>query len=164
MKRRQTSVPTQWLVADDRIDDALWRAVRRLPRGSGVLVLYRELPKRERSRLLSKLRILAGQRRLTIVDEQEGGAARIHNLAELRRAGMANTPLLFLSPIYPTRSHHEWTAVPRLKAAGIVKLARVPVIALGGMDERRFRRIERLGFSGWAGIDAWIQNLNAVPT
>ena len=155
MRRRQSSVPTRWLVADDRIGDALWRAVRRLPRGSGVLVLYRELPKQERSKLLFKLRILARQRRLTIVDEREFGAARIHNLAELRRAGIATTSLLFLSPIYPTRSHPEWIALPRLKAAGLVRLATVPVIALGGMDERRFRRIERLGFSGWAGIDAW---------
>jgi thiamine-phosphate pyrophosphorylase len=31
------------------------------------------------------------------------------------------------------------------------------VIALGGMDEHRFRRVQKLGFAGWAGIDAWLR-------
>jgi thiamine-phosphate pyrophosphorylase len=44
-----------------------------------------------------------------------------------------------------------------MRAAALLRLAKSPVIALGGMGERRFRRIQRLGFSGWAGIDAWIR-------
>ena len=155
MRRRQSSVPRQWVVADYRLGEPLWKAVGSLPRGSGVLVLYRDLPRRQRSRLLRRLRILAHRRSLTIVDERERGASRVHNVGEIRRARVAQVPLLFLSPIYPTRSHLEWKPLPRLRAATLVRLARVPVIALGGMNERRFRRIARLGFSGWAGIDAW---------
>jgi hypothetical protein len=44
-----------------------------------------------------------------------------------------------------------------MRAAALVRLCRAKVIALGGMTEKRFCRIERLGFQGWAGISAWIR-------
>ena len=47
--------------------------------------------------------------------------------------------------------------VGRLKAAALLRLAKAPAIALGGMSPQRFKRVERLGFQGWAGIDAWIR-------
>jgi len=156
MTRRQT-VPSQWLVADERSGDGLWSALRRLPRGSGVLFLYREMPKRQRARLLAKLRNRGRQRGLLLADEAAGEAARIHDLAELRSALLRRTPLIFLSPIFSTRSHPEWTPLSRLKAAAMIRVATAPVIALGGMNEKRFRRVKRLGFQGWAGIDAWIR-------
>ena len=157
MKPRQSSVPTRWLVADERIGESLWSAVKALPRGSGVLLLYRDLPERERARLVSKLRCLARQRGLVLVDERDGSAARIHDVRELRRAGSARIPLLFLSPMFPTRSHPGWKPIPLMRAAALVRLSKAPVIGLGGMDSTRHRRIERFGFHGWAGIDAWIR-------
>jgi thiamine-phosphate pyrophosphorylase len=156
MKRRQP-LPTRWLVADERAGEQLWAAVRKLPRGSGVLVLHRSLPKGERAALLSRLRRVARQRGLAIADEAAGASARVHDLPELRRASLRRKRLLFLSPVFATRSHPGRKALPTMKAAAMIRLAPMPVLALGGMDERRFRRVERLGFQGWAGIDAWIR-------
>jgi thiamine-phosphate pyrophosphorylase len=68
----------------------------------------------------------------------------------------ARVPLILLSPIHSTRSHPDWRPIPRMRAAAYARLAGRRLIALGGMDERRFERIERLGFVGWAGIDAWL--------
>jgi len=155
MKRRQTLVPNQWLVADDRIGEEPWRALRSLPRGSGVLFLYLDIPKPKRARLMAKLRTVARTRGLVLVDEGKGEAARVHNARELRQAGLRHAPLLFLSPLYATRSHPDWKPVPLMRAAALVRLSRVPVVALGGMDSKRFRRIKLLGLSAWAGIDAW---------
>ena len=155
MTRGQTSIPTQWLVADARVSDGLWRAVDRLPRGSGILFLFHGLPKVERARLQARLRRVARRRGLVVADEAAGEAARVHDMMELRQAGLAKVPLLFLSPLYPTRSHPGRRALPRMRAAAVLRLARVPVIALGGMDSQRFGKVERLGFAGWAGIDAW---------
>jgi thiamine-phosphate pyrophosphorylase len=118
--------------------------------------MHRNLRKAERARLLTKLRREARRRNLTIVDEAAGGAARVHNMRELRQAASAGAPLLFLSPLFPTRSHPDWTPLPRMRAATLARLSPVPVIALGGMDVRRFRRVQRLGFYGWAGIAAWM--------
>jgi thiamine-phosphate pyrophosphorylase len=68
---------------------------------------------------------------------------------------LAGAPVIFLSPIFPTRSHPEWPPMRKMRAAALVRLSCVPVIALGGMDAGRFASIEGLGFSGWAGIDAY---------
>ena len=156
MKRRQT-LPRQWLVADHRLGERLWLAIRRLPRGSGILVLYRDMPRGERARLLARLRRVARLRDLVIADEAAGEAMRVHNGRESLRAALAGVPVLFLSPMFPTRSHPAWKPLPLLRAAALAQSAESHVVALGGMSPDRFRRIQRLGFSGWAGIDAWIR-------
>jgi thiamine-phosphate pyrophosphorylase len=157
MKARQSSIPRRWLVADERLGDGLWPSLRKLPRGSGVLVLYRDLPRRERARLVAKIRHVAGSRGLTLVDEAERKTGRVHDLRELRRASLARLPLIFLSPMFATASHPKWAPMPKMRAATLVRLAPMPVIALGGMDAQRFRRLQRVGFHGWAGIDAWLR-------
>ncbi len=150
-------IPRQWLVADTRSGSRLWQALRTLPRGSGVLLLHHGLSQGERARLLAKIRRIARIRGFVIADEAAGVSARVHNLQEVRAATARRVPLLFLSPLFPTRSHPHWKPLPRLRSAAIVRLAPVPVIALGGMDERRFGRLERLGFAGWAGINSWLE-------
>ena len=155
MQRRQTSIPRQWLVVDRSLGPDVRDVARTLPLGSGVFLVANDLPKRKQARLLARLRQVARARRLTVLDEAAGEAVRVHNSREIRRAGLARTQLLFLSPMFPTRSHPDWQPLRRMRAAALTQLARSPVIALGGMNERRFRRIRRLGFSGWAGIDAW---------
>jgi thiamine-phosphate pyrophosphorylase len=156
MKRRQTSMPRQWLIVDERLGGQLWNAVKRLPRSSGVLVLVHNLSAGERQRLIRRLRRQAVLKSLILVTETDG-AARVHNRSELGRALLARTPLILLSPLYQTRSHPDWPPIPRMRAAAYARLAGRRLFALGGMDERRFRRIERLGFVGWAGIGAWLR-------
>jgi thiamine-phosphate pyrophosphorylase len=152
MKRRQT-MPRQWLIADHRLGEQLWPIARRLPTGAGVLILYQDLGRGERARVFRRLRRLP--RRLAIADEAIGGAVRVHNLRELRRALLARTPMILLSPLYHTPSHPDWLPLQRMRAAALARLAGRNVIALGGMDARRFSRIERLGFQAWAGISAF---------
>lgn len=152
MRRRQTA-PQRWLIVrgpDDR--DGL-AAARRLPRGSGVLLL-KPLPRHE----IRRLRL----RGLNLVREEAGSAIRVHNVRELRRALLAGTRLIFLSPIYPTASHPEWEPIPRPRAAALARLAGRRLVALGGMDEKRFRRVRRLGFSAWAGVSAWLKFTNVT--
>jgi thiamine-phosphate pyrophosphorylase len=150
MRRRQT-LPGQWLVADERLGDELWMAARALPLGSGILVL-RRLDSKERRRL----RHLAMLRGLRVERERPGRAARVHDVRELRQALLGRTPLILLSPIHPTRSHPDRRPLPRMRAAALARLARRRLVALGGMDARRYAKIARLGFSGWAGIDAYV--------
>jgi thiamine-phosphate pyrophosphorylase len=150
MRRRQT-LPEQWLVADERLGDELWMAARALPLGSGILVL-RRLDSKERRRL----RHLAMLRGLRVERERPGRAARVHDVRELRQALLGRTPLILLSPIHPTRSHPDRRPLPRMRAAALARLARRRLVALGGMDARRYAKIARLGFSGWAGIDAYV--------
>jgi thiamine-phosphate pyrophosphorylase len=142
-------MPEQWFVANAG-GPGLWATIRKLPRGSGVLVLGWMS-----SSELRRLRHLDRLRGLTMVTEQPRAAARVHELRELRQALLRRTPLILLSPIYPTRSHPEWAALPRMRVAALARLAGRRLLALGGMDARRYAGIKRLGFRGWAGISAF---------
>jgi len=149
VKRRQR-MPEQSLIIDQPPDAELWSAVRRLPFGSGVLILC-ELEATD----VRRLRHLASLRHLTVVKEQRRTAVRVHNIRELRSALLARTRLIFLSPLFPTRSHPDWKPIPRMRAAALARLGGRRLHALGGMDARRYAKVARLGFSGWAGISAF---------
>lgn len=146
MPRRQT-VPRQWLIV---AREAAIPAAQRLERGSGVLVLEALGP-----RALRHLRRIARQRSLVVVPEGPRTAVRVHNVRELRRALGARTPLIFLSPLYPTASHPAWKPLPRMRTATLARLGGRRLLALGGMDARKFGRVKELGFQGWAGISAF---------
>ena len=118
-------------------------------------MLFRSRAPAERAKLLRKLRLIGASKEIVVADEAAGQVARVHNLEELRAALLRRTPLILLSPMHATRSHPDWHPIRRMTAAAYVRLARRPLIALGGMNERRFARIERLGFQAWAGIDAF---------
>ena len=145
MRPRQT-IPRQWLIIPE---DGI-AAAGKLPRGGGILLL-RELPRRK----LRVLRQIARRRGLTIVEEHPRSAARVHNVRDLRRAMLRRPPMILLSPLFPTRSHPDWKPLPRMRAAALARLGKRKLFALGGMDARKFARIERLGFRGWAGISAF---------
>lgn len=149
MKGRQT-LPREWLIVDAQPNEKLWRSIRRLPLGSGIFVVG-DLSASERRRL----RLLAATRDFTIAEEARGDAVRVHNLRELRRALIRRTPLILLSPIYPTDSHPDWEPLARTRAAALARLAGRNLVALGGMDARRYAKVARFGFSGWAGISAF---------
>ena len=79
--------------------------------------------------------------------------APAHALAEIRAAEAAGAALVFLSPIFPTRSHPD---APVLGPDGFAALAaqtQLPVVALGGMNAARAEGLKDA--YGWAGIDAW---------
>jgi thiamine-phosphate pyrophosphorylase len=158
-------VPRRWLFVDDRLGEDLWRALRRLPPGSGVVFRARDRAAEAR---YARVRRIARARRLVLLSagRTRAGAGGVHNAKgrglrsrsvhdhrELRAANRAGADLIFVSPVFATRSHARATVLgPR----GFARLARgsaLPVIALGGMTERRWRRLADA--QGWAGIDAW---------
>lgn len=148
MKRRQT-VPKRWLILNGEIDLA---ALASIPPESGVLVLRELRPVEQR-----RLRHMASLKRVMIVQEAPRTAARVHNLRELTRARLQGARIVLISPMYRTRTHPDWKPLGRMRAAALARLADRSAVALGGMDERRFRRVQRLGFSGWAGISSWLK-------
>lgn len=157
MKPRQ-SLPEQWLVTDETMGEDPVTVAARLPLGSGILFRHHGLAHGERRRLLRRLRRIAAARQLTLVDEASGEAARVHDSGEIRRARLAGARLLLVSPLFATRSHPDSRQLSRMRAAALARLASGPVLALGGMNARRFARVKALGFHGWAGIDAWLDS------
>jgi len=137
---------TKWLILDQPHIDL----VKRLPRGSGVLLLSRCDASQER-----QFRRLAQARGLVILREAPRTCTRVHNLRELTHALLHGSPLILLSPLYRTRSHPDWKPLPRMRAAALARLTNREAIALGGMNQRRYATVAPLGFKGWAGISAF---------
>jgi thiamine-phosphate pyrophosphorylase len=169
MPRRQP-LPRLWLMTDERQGDRLWEALERLPRGSGVVFRHYGLSTAERRRLFERVRRVAKRRRLLVLaagkglrgDGMHGGhdpglrSASAHDLRELKTAERSGARLVFLSPAFPTRSHPGARALGPARFGLIARQARIPVIALGGMDARKARRLPHI--HGWAGIDAWLSS------
>lgn len=146
MTRRQT-MPRQWLILDAAAGVASMEALRR---GNGVIIIGRRGAAQVR-----RIRAMARERGLTVAFEARGDAARAHDLRELRNALLRDVPLILLSPIFPTRSHPDWRPIPRMRAAALARLANRRLLALGGMNAKRYAKIAPLGFIGWAGISAF---------
>jgi len=154
----------EWLMTDERMGEALWAALRRLPPGAGVVFRHYATPPAERRALLRRVRRLAAARRLRlVVGRARGGHGRgpgaeswpAHDRRQATAGVRAGAGRFFVSPVFATRSHPAAMPVGAMRAARVAR-GLGEVIALGGMDRRRWRRIARLGFDGWAAIDAWL--------
>jgi thiamine-phosphate pyrophosphorylase len=155
-------------MTDERQGEKLRTALERLPRGAGIVFRHYSLPRPARRALFAEVKEIARRRRLLLVvagaplpggdgvHNRRGAGIRTasaHNLRELRAAERSGADLVFLSPVYATRSHPGAVPLGPRRFALIAHQARVPVIALGGMDATRFRNLG--GAFGWAGIDVW---------
>jgi thiamine-phosphate pyrophosphorylase len=171
MSRRQP-LPRLWLMTDERLGDELWDALERLPRHAGIVFRHYHLAPADRRALFLRVRLVARRRTLRLVvagdqplaaDGRHGGrglglrTASAHSLRELKAAERAGADLVFLSPVFATRSHPGAQALGPLRFGLIARHARVPLVALGGMDARRGRALAALNAYGWAGIDAWTE-------
>ncbi len=65
--RFRDSWPSTWLLTDERQGDALWTALRRLPRGSGVVVRHYSLNGADRGKLFKRVLGIARARRLIVL-------------------------------------------------------------------------------------------------
>jgi thiamine-phosphate pyrophosphorylase len=162
-------------MTDERMGEGLWRAVERLPRGSGVIFRHYAAPNRRvlfaqlkgicRRRHL--LLLLGGSPRQAIAWRADGVHGRSPHLRtprplvrtspahDVRELARAKAHAILLSPVFATRSHPAAAVLGPFRFATLARRSGVPVIALGGMNARRFRRLAPLGAYGWAGIDAF---------
>ncbi len=184
MRRRHPShakeLPRRWLMTDERLGEGLWDALAALPRGSGVILRHYALPLAERRALFAQVSRIARRRRLMLIvagADQLGNAsshgrhrgaltAPVHSRREAVAAIRDGARLLFVSPVHATRSHPGARTLGTARFGLLIRGLDADVIALGGMNERRWRALKRLNVHGWAGIDAWApdQKRIAVPT
>jgi thiamine-phosphate pyrophosphorylase len=78
-------------------------------------------------------------------------------MRELAEALYARADAILLSPVFPTRSHPGQSALGPVKFRLLAARAMVPVIALGGMNERRARQLKA---PRWAAIDGLCDEIN----
>jgi len=185
--RRARGCPTVWLFTDERQGDGLWRALERLPRGAGVILRQGKAP--DRAALGARVAAVARRRRLVFLVADDPALARAlradgvhhsaparpgrlpgklrtaaaHSLPELRAAQRAGAELVFISPVFATRTHPGARTLGRARFGRLAQAARVPVAALGGMTFHRFSALRPLGASAWGAIDGLTPARIATP-
>lgn len=152
---RPRQLPAMWLFVEPRLGDALWVALDRLPRGAGVAVGHAGLAPAARRTLIARICVAARRRRLVVADAAGPTIAKAHDRAELVAARRRGARLVFVSPLFATRSHPGAPTLGRVRFGLLVRGAGVPVAALGGMTAARFRALRPFGAVAWGAIDAW---------
>ena len=172
-KRR---LPKIWLMSDPRLGEGLLAAVRKLPVGSGVVFRHYQLAADERLALFRQMQRICRQRGHVLVlagphDWSAKGVhgrnrsrptqiltMPVHSLREIREAQRLGADLMFLSPVFATRSHLGARALGMIQFARLARLAGpTNVIALGGMTRNKAQTITHRVAYGWAGIDAFMR-------
>ena len=178
MAANQSPWPREWLMTDERIGDRLWDAIGAVPESGGIVFRHYATPADEREAIARRVAGVCRERNLTLAIARDAALARLvgavlvhnpdghpamlpssraaHSLGEAKSAADAGASLIFLGPMFPTRSHPGREPLSRDAAREILKACPVPAIALGGMSRTRFDEIKSDGFYGWAGIDAWL--------
>ena len=177
MGARQT-LPNLWLLSDERNDAALERALSRLPPGSGFVYRHYHFGAEQRRARFDQLAgearqsghlVILSSRSWNEVEEWGGDGlygypnaisadrpndllwlATAHGDEEIAVANRRGADGIFLSPVFPTRSHPGANVLGKEEFYRLAAKSEVPVIALGGMNADR--AIE-LGWPCWGAID-----------
>lgn len=174
--RQDQTLPSLWLISDQRNDEGLETALKRLPSGSGFIYRHYHLPDPDRYHRFHALRRVAKARGHCVIladsamTATEWGAdgvygaplalwprragllqlATAHNPREIAMAQRKGADAILLSPAFPTRSHPGAPALGPVRFRTLARLARTPVIALGGVTPADARRLQ---WPRWAAID-----------
>jgi thiamine-phosphate pyrophosphorylase len=184
------TLPKLWLFTDARMGDALWRALAALPPRGGVVVRHDHLAKGARTALVRRVRRITQARRMTLLlagapfDAVRIGAdgahlrrpsaaavrrahahglpvsAPVHDRLQAAAATRAGVDLIFISPVFATRSH---VGAPVLGVSHYRRLlhgSRTAAVPLGGMTPARARMLHLRAQGGrapsFAAIDSWL--------
>lgn len=163
-------------MTDERFGEGLLLSIAALPRGSGIIFRHYSLDPPARRALFEQVRRMAAAKRHWLIIAGDATIARsthidgfhgrqrstrfqtapIHSVREAIAAQRAGADLLFVSPVFPTRSHAGAPALGRVRFGLLTRGLKTPIIALGGMTKSRTRSLKKMGIYGWAAIDALI--------
>lgn len=84
-------------------------------------------------------------------------SAACHSAAELERAGAIGADIALLSPVFPTASHRGAEGLGADEFRRLAAASPIPVLALGGVDERNAALLAGPNVAGLAAIGAFLK-------
>ncbi len=182
-KGRRADLPPLWFVTDPlRTPDPVAIAAR-LPRGAGVIFRHFGAPDAETTAL--RLAEVADRRGLVLLIGADPALARkvgasgthlpqrlmslapalmrsgmmvtvaAHGARALAQAGRLGCHAALVSPVFESRSPSAGGPLGPVRFASLVRHARLPVYALGGLNARTSPRLKMSGAAGLAAVEAF---------
>ncbi|WP_337190883.1 thiamine phosphate synthase [Qipengyuania algicida] len=176
------NLPFLWLLSDARNDAGLEDALTALPPGSGFVFRHYHLDPKQRRRRFDHLVEIAGKNdhlvilaRASWAEVAAWGAdgtyaapgcelgqrlatgwllTTAHDEQELAAAATCGADGIFLSPVFPTRSHPDGEALGPERFLALANASTTPVIALGGMTRERAKALPWLRWSAIDGLSS----------
>ena len=169
------------LLTDERMPRAIDPVVRLLPQGSAVIFRNYDAP--DRQRRARRLAALCAARSILFYVAGDSELARrlgadgvhlpsrnldrrlctdgllvsaaCHTAEEIKAAEKLGAHSIFLSPVFPTKSHPGAEYLGREDFARLASAASIPVIALGGVNAGNAERLLGTGAAGIGAIDGF---------
>jgi thiamine-phosphate pyrophosphorylase len=174
--RQRHCLPDVWVISDRRNESRLDSALRSHSRRVALVFRHYHLGKDARRKEFDRLSRIArsfGHLVILAADAPQAlswGAdghyapprklrpkrsgliviATAHTLVEIVAANRSGADAVMLSPVFPTRSHPGGKTLGPVHFRLLARYARVPVIALGGMNRQRSHSLK---WEKWAAID-----------
>jgi len=82
----------------------------------------------------------------------------VHGLKDMRRTINSKANLAFISPVFQTTSHLHKDLLGVVKLGLISRKFKIPLIALGGINEKNIKSLRSIPIHGCAGIDVFEKN------
>lgn len=82
-----------------------------------------------------------------------------HNFSSVLKSQNLPVDAIFLSPIFPTKSHEGAPVLGLEILKKAMNTSKIPIFALGGVNEENLKILQSLGAQGFGGIDIFITGL-----
>lgn len=171
---QRQSWPRAWLMTDERLGDRLSAAIESAAyAGAGIIVRHHASSTAERRAIAAEVLArgaalgfsrdahLAADLGAALVHNPTGESGllpfslSVHDEAQALEAARRLPALVFVSPLFATRSHPAAQSLGEERARALADLSGAPAYALGGVDAVTGEQLIKRGWAGWAGIDAW---------
>lgn len=180
INEKNTKPPHIWFLTDVNKTNCPVKIIKKLPKRSGVIIRnyskkkqikLEEIKSYKHSRLLKIL--VAGNypingfldgihfpswSRSKNIGNNFIKSIPVHSGKDLRKCITFKANIVFIAPVFNTSSHKNPKYLGVVKLGLLAKLFKVPVIALGGINEKNISRLKSLPISGCAAIDAFIKD------
>ncbi len=178
-KKNRIKQPHTWFLTDNKKTKHPLKIIKKLPKNSGVIIRSysnrkinnKEINKWKSRRLLTILKAGKYSKMLytdgihypqwiqsSIVKKNDIKSISVHGGKDIRKSINIRANLVFISPVFETTSHKNEKSLGIIRLGLLVKLFKIPVIALGGINNDNISRLKSLPISGCAGIDAFLEN------
>lgn len=75
-----------------------------------------------------------------------------HNFLSVLKSQQLKADMIFVSPVFATKSHPNVAPLGLRELSKIIRVSKISIFALGGVNEKNIRSLQKLGIAGFGAI------------